>query len=54
MNTLPKTIKVTFQTQVKIGKTVKTYTNVEEHTTEANARLRAMALNWTIVKMEAI
>lgn len=50
----PKTIKVTFQSQVKIGRKLQTFVNVEEHTTLENAKLRAMSLNWEIIKVEAI
>jgi len=48
--------KVTFQSQVKVKEgrkwVTKTFTNVEEHTSEANYRLRALALNWSIVSVE--
>jgi hypothetical protein len=50
--------KVTFTktVQVKQGRKMvsKTYENVETHTSEANYRLRAMALNWQIKSVEAV
>ena len=42
--------KVTFWHYSSVLK--REFTNVEEHTSMANATLRALALNWTITKVE--
>lgn len=51
-------LKVTFQSTVKVKQgrklITKTFQNVEEHKTEADAKLRAMALNWQIVSIETV
>ena len=48
--------RVTFKARpVKIGKKLRTFPAFEEtHKSEADVRLRAMALNWDIVKIERI
>lgn len=44
-------LKVTFRSYSKVLN--KTFFNVELHTSIENARLRALALFWTIEKVEA-
>jgi len=47
-------IKVTFSAQWKIGKEIKSSRFVEYLSDETAARIRAMALNWTIASMEVV
>ena len=50
MTTSPYRFRVTFTVYSTVLK--KTFTNIELHRSEADARLRALALGWTIVKIE--
>jgi hypothetical protein len=45
-------LRVTFYVYSKI--LGREFYNVEIHKTEADARLRALALNWTIAKIESL
>lgn len=49
-------LKVTFKSEYKVKENRKWVTKISEWTeeikTEADARLRALALNWQIVKIE--
>lgn len=51
-------IKVTFRSEYKVKQGRKMVYKISEWTeeikTEADAKLRAMALNWQIVKIEAV
>lgn len=51
-------LKVTFETRYKVKQghkmVEKRSTIVEDHKNEADARLRALALNWTVVSVEVL
>ena len=46
-------IKVTFSATYKLGKKTKTSVFGEYMNADADYKLRALALNWTVVKVEA-
>ena len=49
-------LKVTFESKCKVKENrrwvMKTFRFEEQHKTKSDAQLRALALNWTIVKIE--